>query len=159
MKRSFESYPNVDSKCYSCYSIWNFCCCWSWSLNRGFWRMGGGYQIPLRNSQIPFPFLIFNIFSQSQCGLNTIFPGQNLPIPIPILPLQDPLLRYLKNYFYAYMGFLWFLYSYIWHQDMYKVSYLTKFMSWFFFIWPKGKPIKITITKLCFAADLLVEVC
>ena len=38
-------------------------------------------------------FFIFNIFSpfpvtksQSQCGLNPIFPGQNLPIPIPILP-------------------------------------------------------------------------
>ena len=57
------------------------------------------FQIPFRNSRIPFPFLIFNIFfpfpvtkSQSQCGLNLIFPGQNLPIPIPILPLQDPLL-------------------------------------------------------------------
>ena len=55
-------------------------------------------RIPLRNSQIPFPFLIFDIFfpfpvtkSQSQCGLNPIFPGQNLPTPIPILPLQGPL--------------------------------------------------------------------
>ena len=56
------------------------------------------FQIPLCNSQIPFPFFIFNIFfpfpvtkSQSQCGLNPIFPRQNLPIPIPILPLQGPL--------------------------------------------------------------------
>ena len=58
------------------------------------------FQIPLRNlrnSQIPFPFSIFNIFfpfpvtkSQSLCGLKPIFPGQNLPIPTPILPLQDP---------------------------------------------------------------------
>ena len=36
------------------------------------------------------------IFSHSQwpnpspSGLNPIFPEQNLPIPIPILPLQDP---------------------------------------------------------------------
>ena len=58
------------------------------------------FQIPLRNSQILFPFLIFNIFSHSQwpnpspSGLNPIFPGQNLLIPIPILPLQDHLLSY-----------------------------------------------------------------
>ena len=56
------------------------------------------FQIPLRNSQIPFPFLSFNIFfpfpvakSQFLCYLNPTLPGQNLPIPIPILPLQGPL--------------------------------------------------------------------
>ena len=37
-----------------------------------------------------FPFPVTK--SQSQCGLNPIFPGQNLQIPIPILPLQDPLI-------------------------------------------------------------------
>ena len=54
------------------------------------------FQIPFCNSQIPFLFLIFNLFfpfpkakAQSQCGLNPIFLWKNL-LPIPILPLQNP---------------------------------------------------------------------
>ena len=54
------------------------------------------FQIPLRNSQIPFPCLIFNIFFSFPVSKipvpvarSPFSPGQNLPIAIPILSLQD----------------------------------------------------------------------
>ena len=60
----------------------------AWRGNQTHFLVYFFFQIPFRNSQNPFPFLIFNIFPNSQWpnlspsmhGLNPIFPGQNLPI-------------------------------------------------------------------------------